>query len=249
MNIMHSQENTSLNINIDNYSGPLEVLLDLAKSQKVNLEEISITQLADQFIDFINKNKKINLDIASEYLLMATWLAYLKSKLLLPEDDGEDFKAFEIAGKLKLQLKKLELIRLLSDQLLKRKRLGVDIFMRGMKGGIRTSVNSNYSVSLYELLKSYSNHVMKKNFLSISIPKLPVFSADQGAETIKKNIDKLNNWKDILDLIPPKFKKSNPLKRTGIAGIFAASLELTREGIISLMQKKSFDKLLIKEKK
>ncbi len=249
MNIMHSQENTSLNINIDNYSGPLEVLLDLAKSQKVNLEEISITQLADQFIDFINKNKKINLDIASEYLLMATWLAYLKSKLLLPEDDDEDFKAFEIAGKLKLQLKKLELIRLLSDQLLKRKRLGVDIFMRGMKGGIRTSVNSNYSVSLYELLKSYSNHVMKKNFLSINIPKLPVFSADQGAETIKKNIDKLDNWKDILDLIPPKFKKSNQLKRTGIAGIFAASLELTREGIISLMQKKSFDKLLIKEKK
>ena len=249
MNIMHPQENTSLNINIDNYSGPLEVLLDLAKSQKVNLEDISITQLADQFIDFINKNKKINLDIASEYLLMATWLAYLKSKLLLPEDDDEDFKAFEIAGKLKLQLKKLELIRLLSDQLLKRKRLGVDIFMRGMKGGIRTSVNSNYSVSLYELLKSYSNHVMKKNFLSINIPKLPVFTADQGAEIIKKNIDKLNNWKDILDLIPPKFKKSNQLKRTGIAGIFAASLELTREGIISLMQKKSFDKLLIKEKK
>ena len=249
MNIMHSQENTSLNINIDNYSGPLEVLLDLAKSQKVNLEEISITQLADQFIDFINKNKKINLDIASEYLLMATWLAYLKSKLLLPEDDDEDFKAFEIAGKLKLQLRKLELIRLLSDQLLKRKRLGVDIFMRGMKGGIRTSVNSNYAVSLYELLKSYSNHVMKKNFLSINIPKLPVFSADQGVETIKKNIAKLNNWKDILDLIPPKFKKSNQLKRTGIAGIFAASLELTREGIISLMQKKSFDKLLIKEKK
>ena len=249
MNIMHSQKNTSLNINIDNYSGPLEVLLDLAKSQKVNLEEISITQLADQFIDFINKNKKINLDIASEYLLMATWLAYLKSKLLLPEDDDEDFKAFEIAGKLKLQLKKLELIRLLSDQLLKRKRLGVDIFMRGMKGGIRTSVNSNYSVSLYELLKSYSNHVMKKNFLSINIPKLPVFTADQGVEIIKKNIDKLNNWKDVLDLIPPKFKKSNQLKRTGIAGIFAASLELTREGIISLMQKKSFDKLLIKEKK
>ena len=249
MNIMHSQENTSLNINIDNYSGPLEVLLDLAKSQKVNLAEISITQLADQFIDFINKNKKINLDIASEYLLMATWLAYLKSKLLLPEDDDEDFKAFEIAGKLKLQLKKLELIRLLSDQLLKRKRLGVDIFMRGMKGGIRTSVNSNYSVSLYELLKSYSNHVMKKNFLSINIPKLPVFTADQGVEIIKKNIDKLNNWKDVLDLIPLKFKKSNQLKRTGIAGIFAASLELTREGIISLMQKKSFDKLLIKEKK
>ena len=114
---MESQESSILNINIDNYSGPLEVLLDLAKAQKVNLEEISITQLADQFIEFINNTKKINLDIASEYLLMATWLTYLKSKLLLPEADEEDFKADEVAEKLKLQLKKLELIRLLSDQL------------------------------------------------------------------------------------------------------------------------------------
>ena len=240
---------TTLNINIDNYSGPIEVLLDLAKSQKVNLEEISITQLADQFIDFINSIKKINLEVASEYLLMATWLAYLKSKLLLPEDDNEDFKATEIAEKLKLQLKKLELIRLLSDQLLKKKRLGLDIHMRGMKSGIRTSVNSNYSVSLYELLKAYSNHVMKKNFLSINIPKLPVCTTDQGIDILKKNINKLKDWKNMLDLIPAKFKESTNLKKTGIAGIFAASLELTREGIISIMQKKSFDKLLIKEKK
>ena len=138
---MESQEFSPLNINIDNYSGPLEVLLDLAKAQKVNLEEISITQLADQFIEFINNTKKINLDIASEYLLMATWLTYLKSKLLLPEDEENDFKAVEIAEKLKLQLKKLELIRLLSDQLLKKKRLGVDIHEIGMKGGIRTSIN------------------------------------------------------------------------------------------------------------
>jgi len=239
----------SLNINIDNYSGPLEVLLDLAKSQKVDLEKISITQLADQFIEFINSSKKINLDIASEYLLMATWLTYLKSKLLLPEDDDDDFKATEIAEKLKLQLKKLELIRLLSDQLLKRKRLGVDIHMRGMKGGIRTSINSNYAVSLYELLKTYSNHVMKKNFLSINIPKLPVFTTEQGIETLRKNIDKIRDWKNVFDLIPKKFKNSEKLKKTGISGIFAATLELTREGIITIMQKKNFDKLLIKEKK
>ena len=240
---------TTLNINIDNYSGPIEVLLDLAKSQKVNLEEISITQLADQFIDFINSTKKINLDVASEYLLMAAWLAYLKSKLLLPEDDDEDFKAVEIAEKLKIQLKKLELIRLLSDQLLKKKRLGLDIHMRGMKSGIRTSVNSNYSVSLYELLKAYSNHVMKKNFLSINIPKLPVCTTELGIDILKNNINKLKDWKDIFDLIPVKFKKSTNLKKTAIAGIFAAALELTREGIITIMQKKSFDKLLIKEKK
>jgi len=246
---MEPRKFSPLNINIDNYSGPLEVLLDLAKAQKVNLEEISITQLADQFIEFINNTKKINLDIASEYLLMATWLTYLKSKLLLPDDDDEDFKADEIAEKLKLQLKKLELIRLLSDQLLKKKRLGVDIHTRGMKGGIRTSINSNYSVSLYELLKSYSNHIMKKNFLSINIPKLPVFTSEQGIDILNKNINKLRDWTNVYELIPSKFKESDNLKRTGISGIFAASLELTREGIISIMQKKPFHKLLIKEKK
>jgi len=118
-----------------------------------------------------------------------------------------------------------------------------------MKGGVRTINNSNYSVSLYELLKSYSNHVMKKNFLSINIPKLPVCTTEQGIDILKKNMSRLKDWKYIFDLIPEKFKESESLKRTGIAGIFAASLELTREGIISIMQKKSFDKLLIKEKK
>ena len=120
---MFLSEKETLKVDIDNYSGSLEVLLDLAKAQKVDLANISITQLADQFINFINRLKEINLDIASEYLLMATWLAYLKSKLLLPEDEEEDFKASEVAEKLKLQLKKLELVRLFSDQLLKKKGL------------------------------------------------------------------------------------------------------------------------------
>ena len=112
----------SFKVNLNNFNGPLEVLLDLAKSQKVDLEKISITTLVDQFLDFIKSKEKINLDLASEYLLMATWLTYLKSKLLLPESEDEEFKALEVAEKLKLQLKKLELIRLLSDQMLKRKR-------------------------------------------------------------------------------------------------------------------------------
>jgi len=246
---MELAKDQSLKIKIDNYSGPLEVLLDLAKAQKVNLANISITQLADQFIEFINTYKKINLELASEYLLMATWLTYLKSKLLLPEDEEEDFKANEVAEKLKLQLKKLELIRLLSDQLLKRERLGINIYMRGMKGGIRSSTNSEYVVSLYELLKSYSNHVMRKNFLSINIPKLPVCTTEQGVEIIKTSIKKLSNWRDISELIPSKFKKTSTLKKSGLAGLFSASLELTREGLISVMQKKTFDKLLIREKK
>tara|TARA_B100001123_G_scaffold410602_1_gene505927 strand:- start:40 stop:780 length:741 start_codon:yes stop_codon:yes gene_type:complete len=238
-----------LKINIDNYSGPLEVLLDLAKSQKVDLANISITQLADQFIEFINSAKKIDLDIASEYLLMATWLAYLKSKLLLPQDEDDEFKASEIAEKLKLQLKKLELIRLLSDQLLKKNRLGEGVRMRGMSGGIRLTKKSKYSVSLYELLKSYSSHVMKKNFLSINIPKLPVCTTELALEILKKNIKNFNDWHDIFYLIPKKFKKTKNLKKSGVAGFFAASLELSKEGILDILQKKSFDKILIKERK
>ena len=131
-------DSLSFNVNLNNFSGPLELLLDLAKSQKVDLEKISITTLVDQFLDFIKSKEKINLELASEYLLMATWLTYLKSKLLLPESEEEEFKALEVAEKLKLQLKKLELIRLLSDQMLKRKRLGKDIFMRGIRGKIKS---------------------------------------------------------------------------------------------------------------
>ena len=245
---MSENDSSKFSVNLKNFSGPLEVLLDLAKSQKVNLEDISVTLLADQFHKFITKAKDINLELASEYLLMATWLTYLKSKLLLPETDEEEFKALEVAEKLKLQLKKLELIRLLSDQLLKRKRLGVDIHMRGMKGGIRSSTKSEYSVSLYELLKSYSNHVMKRNFLSINIPKLPVCTTEEGVEIIKTSIKRLDNWINISELVPSKYKKTNTLKKSGLAGLFSASLELTREGMVSIMQKKTFDKLLIKEK-
>ena len=245
---MELANNELFKIEIDNYSGPLDVLLTLAKTQKVDLANISITQLADQFIEFINREKEINLDLASEFLLMATWLAYLKSKLLLPEDDEDDFKVSEAAEELKLQLKKLELIRLLSGKLLSKKRLGVDVFMRGMRGGIRTSSNSKYAVSLFELLKSYSNHVMKKNFLSINIPKLPVCTTEQGIEIIKASIKKLADWKDILELIPARFKKTDILKKSGLAGLFTASLELSNSGLISIMQKKAFDKLLIKEK-
>jgi len=246
---MQLPQHELLKIKIDNYSGPLEVLLDLAKTQKVDLTNISVTQLADQFIEFMNSAKKINLDLASEYLLMATWLAYLKSKLLLPQDDEDDFKASEIAEKLKIQLKKLELIRLLSDQLLKKNRLGIDVRIRGMKGGVRLTNNSKYVVSLYELLKSYSNHIMKKNFLSINIPKLPVCTPEQAINIIKKNINNLNDWKEVFELIPNKFKKSKKLKKSGIAGFFAASLELTREGLVNIMQKKYSDKLLIRERK
>ena len=188
-------ESNQISVNIPNYSGPLEVLLDLAKSQKVNLAEISITKLADQFLEFIKENENLNLETASEFLLMATWLAYLKSKLLLPEDEDDDFKALEVAEKLKLQLKKLELIRILSDQMLQKKRLGVHIFTRGMKGGIRSINTPVYDVSLYDLLKTYAVIQTQKTFHNISIPKLPVLTTEEGIKQIRNNLDKIKDWK------------------------------------------------------
>ena len=244
---MESNYQDKISINIPNYSGPLEVLLDLAKNQKVDLAEISITKLADQFLEFIKNNENLNLETASEFLLMATWLAYLKSKLLLPEDEDDDFKALEVAEKLKLQLKKLELIRILSDQMLQKKRLGVHIFTRGMKGGIRSINTPIYDISLYVLLKTYSNLQMQKTFQTINIPKLAVFSTEEGIKHIKSNYDKIKDWKNISELIP-RFYSSKNMKRTGLVGIFAASLELTKEGFIKILQKKIFDKVMIKKK-
>ena len=176
---MSTIDSNNFNVDLNNYSGPLDILLDLAKAQKVDLENISITKLADQFHAYITSEKNLNLETASEYLLMATWLTYLKSKLLLPGNPEEEFKVLEVAEKLKLQLKKLELIRLLSDQMLKRKRLGRDIYMRGIKGNIRSIYSTEYKLTLYELLKSYSSIIMTKDFQRISIPKLPVFTTDR----------------------------------------------------------------------
>ena len=242
---MESNNLDQISIDIPNYKGPLETLLDLAKNQKVDLAEISVTILADQFLNYIKDNKDLNLETASEYLLMATWLAYLKSKLLLPEQEDDDFKALEVAERLKIQLKKLELIRILSDQMLQKKRLGVHIFTRGMKGGIRSINTPIYNISLYELLKTYSNIQMQKTFQIINIPKLPVLSTEEGIKQIKKNMNNINDWTNIKSLIP-EFYSNKKMKRTGLSGIFAASLELTKEGDIQILQKNVFKEVMIK---
>ncbi len=227
---MLNNDSSLFEVNIENYSGPLDVLLDLAKAQKVNLENISITKLADQFHEFITNDKNLNLEVASEYLLIATWLAYLKSKLLLPSTPEEEFKIQEVAEKLKLQLKKLELIRLLSEQMLKRKRLGKEIRTRGMKAGIKPIYNSEFKVNLFDLLKTYSEIIMTKDFQRINIPRLPVFTTEEGIKTISNFFGKL-------------------FGKTGKAGIFAGSLELVKDGKLKIKQKNLFEDIYIKETK
>ena len=244
---MSNTDSNNFNVDLENYQGPLDVLLDLAKAQKVDLENISITILADQFHTYITNQKNINLEIASEYLLMATWLTYLKSKLLLPGNPDEEFKLLEVAQQLKLQLKKLELIRLLSDQMLKRKRLGREIRLRGIKGSIRSIYSTEYKLNLYELLKTYSGIIMTKDYQRMSIPKLPVFTTEDGIKRIREFFGKLLDWKNINDLIPKNFKDGMKYKKTGKAGIFAGSLELVKEGNLTIKQENLFDEIYVKE--
>ena len=244
---MLDTDSNNFSVDLENYQGPLDVLLDLAKAQKVDLENISITLLADQFHDYITNEKNLNLETASEYLLMATWLTYLKSKLLLPGNPEEEFKLLEVAQQLKLQLKKLELIRLLSDQMLKRKRLGREIRLRGIKGNIRSIYSTEYKLNLYELLKTYSGIIMTKDFQRMNIPKLPVFTAEDGIKRIREFFGNLIDWKNINDLIPKNFKVGTKYKKTGKAGIFAGSLELVKEGNLTIKQEKLFDEIYVKE--
>jgi segregation and condensation protein A len=246
---MTISDSNNFNVDLENYQGPLDVLLDLAKAQKVDLENISITLLADQFHDYITNEKNLNLETASEYLLMATWLTYLKSKLLLPGNPEEEFKLLEVAQQLKLQLKKLELIRLLSDQMLKRKRLGREIRLRGIKGNIRSIYSAEYKLNLYELLKTYSGIIMTKDFHRMNIPKLPVFTTEDGIKRIREFFGKLIDWKNINDLIPKNFKDGLKYKKTGKAGIFAGSLELVKEGNLTIKQENLFDEIYVKETK
>ena len=246
---MSNSDSNFFNVDLSIYSGSLEVLLDLAKAQKVDLENISITKLVDQFQKYINNEKNLNLEIASEYLLMATWLAYLKSKLLLPGTPEEEFKVYEVAEKLKLQLKKLELIRLLSDQMLKRNRLGREIRLRGVKINERSIYNTEYKTNLFDLMKAYSSIIRTRDFQKMNIPKLPVFTTEDGIKIIKNFFGKLKEWKNINELIPKNFNKGLKVVPTGKAGIFSGSLELAKEGSLAIKQEKLFGKIYIKEKK
>ena len=237
-----------LELNIDNYEGPLDLLLDLAKTQKVDLMQISIVQLADQYISFVERIKK-NLEIAADFLVMASWLAYLKSRLLLPEDFDDDFSATKMAEKLKLQLRKLEMIRLLSDQLMTKKQMGVDIFFRGIKDGIKKKNTPKYTLSLYELIKSYADFKKRQNFSTIEIKRLKTYTMEEAIKKITSMFEKLKDWCDIMDLIPQTFKIKKKLRRTGYDSSFVSGLELVKEGDLLIKQKKLFDKIYLKIKK
>tara|TARA_Y100000590_G_scaffold452418_1_gene595554 strand:+ start:4212 stop:4982 length:771 start_codon:yes stop_codon:yes gene_type:complete len=243
-------ENTNkFNILLSNYEGPIDLLLDLARKQKVNLSEISVLALAEQYIQFINKYNKIHLEIAADYLVMAAWLTYLKSRLLLPKDEKlDDHTPEELEEALKYQLLRLEAIQNISKKLYALPLINRDIFYGGSREGVKTKFNITYTASLFDILKSYSN-ILKKDQLvtSLTIEPSELFSVDESINRIKKMFGTISEWTNLMNIIP-QFGLNKIQNKSLISSNFVASLELAKNGLIEVKQKDTFGQIFVKSK-
>ena len=243
-----SINNDDLIVNLSGYEGPLDVLLIMAKSQKVDLMKISILQLTEQYLVFIAEVRKKNLELAADYLVMAAWLAYLKSNLLLPrEETGEELTAEQMAERLKFQLKKLEAIRQVSEKLMNLPALGTNFFNRGMPEGIRLIRTPEYYLSLYDLLKSYANQRYKSAYSSIVIERPAVYAMEEALVRLQRMVGTAFEWTKLESFLPPEFSKGKNA-RSGVAGTLAAAMELVREGVLEVQQLAPFGPVFIKNK-
>ncbi|MBL9098353.1 MAG: segregation/condensation protein A [Alphaproteobacteria bacterium] len=247
--IMDVKPDEALIIDVDGYEGPLDVLLALARAQKVDLRKISILALAEQYLVFIAEARKKQLDLAADYLVMASWLAYLKSKLLLPEPETEgEPSAEELAERLTLQLQRLESIRLAATRLMSRERLGSDVFLRGAPEGIRVIKTPQYSDTLLDLLKAYSTQRVKKIAHSnYELQRLPIFAIEEARHRLEKMLGVIIDWSTIDMLVPTEFSTGRP-RRTGIASTLSASLEMARDGLVELRQMAPFAPLYVRRR-
>ena len=243
-----SINNDDLIVNLTGYEGPLDVLLIMAKSQKVDLMKISILQLTEQYLVFIAEVRKKNLELAADYLVMAAWLAYLKSNLLLPrEETGEELTAEQMAERLKFQLKKLEAIRQVSEKLMNLPVLGTNFFNRGMPEGIRLIRTPEYYLSLYDLLKSYANQRYKSAYSSMVIERPAVYAMEEALVRLQRIVGTTFEWTKLENFLPPEFSRGKNA-RSGVAGTLAAAMELVREGVLEIQQLAPFGPVFIKNK-
>ena len=233
-------------LNLEGYEGPLDVLLILARSQKVDLMKISISALAEQYLLFISEVRKKNLKLAVDYLVMAAWLAYLKSKLVLPQPEGEnELTAEEMATRLKFQLRRLEAMRDVAKKIMGRKRLGRDIFSRGMPEGIRLIKSPIYYASLYDLFKAYSLHKARVAFAKMTIKPPALYSMEDALKRLEKMLGLgTPGWERLEKFLPNEFLKGAGI-RAGISSTLAASLELARERKIDINQEEIFGPIYI----
>ncbi|PCH80125.1 MAG: segregation/condensation protein A [Hyphomicrobiales bacterium] len=231
----------ALFVDVNGFEGPLDLLLTLARHQKVDLTKISILALAEQYLRFIEQVRKLRLEIAADYLVMAAWLAYLKSRLMLPDPEDEDeLSGEDMAAHLAFRLKRLEAMRKAADMLMDRPRLGVEIFPRGAPEQVSTFVRHKYSVSLYELLTAYASQRQRQSISTVHVKKRTVWSLQESREILQRLIGNVRtDWRKIDDYLI-KYLAHSENRTTVIASTFAASLEMVREGLIEIKQSAPF---------
>ncbi len=235
-------------VDLDGYEGPLDVLLALAKTQKVDLRRISILGLVEQYLAFIAAARRLRLELAADYLVMAAWLAYLKSRLLLPEPPADAApSAEEMAERLAFQLRRLEAMREAGARLMGLQRLGRDVFARGAPEGIRIRRKSQWTVSYGELLRAYADIQAAQTHQILSIRKLPLYSMDEALNRLKAILGRSVDWMPLLDFLPQGFEEGL-MYRSAIAGTFSASLEMVKEGAAELRQLELFGPIFLKRR-
>jgi len=227
-------------LDLDVWEGPLDLLLDLARAQKVDLARLSILKLADQYLAFVEQVRRTQLDLAAEYLVMAAWLAYLKSRLLLPEpepDPGDEPTPAEMAEALAHRLRRLQAMRESGARLLRRPRLGQAVFARGAPETIDTIERPLYSLALYDLLRAYADHLARTSVSVLTVEAADLWSVDQALEHLERllGLGRIPDWSVLSAFLPPGLDE--PLKaRSAIAATFVAALELARQGRLMLRQ-------------
>jgi segregation and condensation protein A len=236
-------------VDVEGFEGPLDLLLALARTQKVDLAKISVLALAQQYLDFIAEARRLRLEIAADYLVMAAWLAFLKSKLLLPAEPSEEGEptGAELAALLAFRLKRLDAMREASAQLMTRKRLGRDVFARGLPEPMRVTRKSIYDANVYDLLKAYSQQRQRMAVRSLRMPPRAVWSLKDARDELERLLGMTLDWAP-LDRLLAEFLVEPELRRTALASSFTASLEMTREGKLELRQSKSFAPLLVRRR-
>ncbi len=236
----------ALLLDLDGYEGPIDVLLLLARDQKVDLRKISILDLADQYLAFIARARQLRLEIAADYLVMAAWLAYLKSRLLLPEPEGEgEPTGAELAAALAFQLQRLQAMREAGARLMARPQLGRDIFARGAPERFRVIAKPVFTATLYDLLKAYGSHSGRRHEGALHILPTDLYSMDDALKRLGSLIGKTMDWTALASFLPPGLV-DGLVRRSAIAATFAASLEMVRAGRLRLRQDTSFGPIYLK---
>ena len=239
----------ALIVDVDGFEGPLDLLLTLSRTQKVDLRKISILQLARQYLAFVEKAKQLRIELAADYLVMAAWLAFLKSRLLLPPDPEEEGPSGEeLAAHLAFQLERLQAMRNAAAQLMARDRLGRDFFARGIPEDVTKTKIVTYTATLLDLMQGYARLKTKDEFRPFVMDRDSVFTLEEALDRMRGLIGYAGKWTDILSYLPEGWETDPKRRRSATAATFAASLQLAKEGKVHLRQDGTFGKIELRQK-